>query len=172
MASPFEEKIPWQEVALGLFRFTVNDTSHQRLISAALTDPGPIFPPQHRDFSMAAILLPELLNYNREDIKVLRVELMWFTFATIDFHLMRASGVRENLGHKSEEILTAYVHEFNDKIAPSGRFREFLEAAEERLRAYNKAWDRAFSLDSGGGATLTEEFLTFCGARLDQLNPP
>lgn len=155
-----------------LFDTTIDDRMYAEGMKLFGSTDQPIFEGQERDTTIYSLLMPEIDSCKRNDLKILRIELMYFAFAFIDFVLMRSAKLHEELGQAlCFEAFHWYVWEFKKRIEPSGRSAEFLVASEDRLRAYNKAWDQMLVDGDRRNRQLIEETLfRFCEPETPVIN--
>ncbi len=131
-----------EDMAKTLFKVTTVD---ERLCWGAwdlfANTTEPIFEARRRDITAYSALLPTLDALVRDDLKILRIELMHFAFAVIDYFLMRSQKLHDEFGARlCLETVHWYVWEFKGRVEPLGKSDEFLDATEARLKAYNDAW--------------------------------
>src|SRR5256885_963810 len=86
----FRTRIAPQELGIALFEITVDDQNHIEAMKQLSTFPEPVFEMPPRDLTLFSALLPQLSSYPRGDLRVFRVELMFFVFAWIDYLFMRS----------------------------------------------------------------------------------
>ena len=125
------------------YETTVDDKLYSNLMKLFESSDHLIFQSPVRDTTMYSVLMPEIDLCERNDLKILRIEMMHYFFSVIDYLLMRSAQPRGKIGASvCEEILGWYIWEFRKRIEPTGKSGEFLALAEARLRAYNEAWDK------------------------------
>jgi hypothetical protein len=159
------EVIPAQDLGVALFGITFDESTHASLFQdLEQFDISPRFKSSDKDLTLYLILMPQLSMQTRPEIRNLRIELMFLTFAWIDYLLMRSQVIRELHQDNCVEVLTYYTHCFKNLIEPTGRSEEFLAELERRLRAYNEDLDHIFHEgEKRNKFKLEESFLTFCG---------
>jgi hypothetical protein len=155
-----------------LFDTTVDYRMYSGAMKLFGSTDQPIFEGASRDTTIYSVLMPEIDSYERTDLKILRIELMHFAFAFIDFLLLRSAKLHEELGAAlCFETLHWYTWEFKKRIEPLGKSAEFLAATEARLRAYNGAWDQMRVDGENRNRVLIEETLfRFCEPEIPIIN--
>ncbi|MHB8502971.1 MAG: hypothetical protein ACYDHE_18775 [Candidatus Acidiferrales bacterium] len=129
-----------------LFDLTVDDRMYSEALKFFGSMDEPLFEAVERDTTIYSVLMPEINSCERNDLRILRIEPMYFAVAYIDFLLMRSAVLHERFGTAlCFETVQWYLGKFRKIIEPTGRSEEFLAACESRLRAYNEAWDHLFA---------------------------
>ena len=155
-----------------LFDITVDDRMYSEAIKLFGSTTEPVFEAAQRDIAMYSVLMPEIDSCKRNDLRILRIELMHFAFVYIDFLLMRSAKLHEQFGAAlCFETLHWYVWEFKKRIEPIHKSAEFLAASEVRMHAYNKAWDQMLAEGDRRNRILVEQTLfRFCEPRTPVIN--
>jgi hypothetical protein len=156
-----------------LFEMTVDDRLYSNAMRFLGSIQEPIFRAIQRDPTIYAVLMPEISSYKRDDLIILRIELMHFALAYIDYLLMRSVRLHQRFGPSPcFETVRWYLWEFKKRIEPLGRSEEFLSASEIRARAYNEAWDQMLADGEKRNRLLIEEtLLRFCQPETPVTNP-
>ncbi len=155
-----------------LFDTTIDDRMYAEAMKLFGSTDQPVFEGAERDTTIYSVLKPEIDSCKRNDLKILRIELMYFAFAFIDFILMRSAKLHEELGQAlCFETFHWYAWKFKKRIEPLGRSGEFLAATEDRMRAYNEAWDQMLAGGDKRNRILIEETLfRFCEPETPVIN--
>jgi len=144
------------------FEATVDEKSN--LMDAFGSSEDFIFQTHQRDTGMYSAFMPKIDICVRNDLKILRIEIMHYAFFFVDRLLMRSAKYREKIGEAlCSEILSWYVWEFRKRIEPTGKSQEFLQVTAPRLKAYNEAWDTMMADGEKRNRLLVEETIfQFC----------
>jgi hypothetical protein len=155
-----------------LFDTIVDDRLYSNAMKLFGGTSEPIFEPPQRDTTMYSVLMSEIDFCNRNDLRILRIELMHFAFAYVDYLLMRSAKLHEEYGATlCFETVHWFVWEFKKRIEPLGKSQEFLSANEIRMRLYNEAWDQMLADGEKRNRMLIEEILfRFCDPKAPVIN--
>jgi hypothetical protein len=147
-----------------LFDIIIDDRMYSETLKVFASTVEPIFVAPVRDTGLYSVLMPEIDSCERNDLKILRIELMHFAFVYVDFLLMRSIELHERFGaSQCFETLHWCVWEFKKRIDPLGKSADFIAANEVRMRAYNDAWDQMLKEGDNRNRILIEETLfRFC----------
>lgn len=151
-----------EEVGSVLFEATVDEKSN--LMEAFGSSEDFIFQAHQRDIGMYSAFMPKIDLCVRNDLKILRIEIMYYAFCFVDRLLTRSAKYQGQIGKSlCSEVLSWYVWEFRKRIEPTGKSQEFLDVSLSRLKAYNEAWDTMLADGDKRNRLLVEEpIFQFC----------